>query len=148
MTRSRMLRPVVFLILALGGATAAWAARPAAHDEAVPTGDPSAETARAAVTIQIRLTGAGLQVTPASARVSRGDEIVWTSDLPFAVDVARNAELFGRQLPAAALRGRANAAARASTGRSAPAGSYKYAVAVWDGTNVWVLDPEIIISPN
>ena len=108
MTRSRILRPALFVLLVLGGATAAWAARPTADDDD--------DAPPATVPIQIRLTGAGLQVTPARVTVNRGDEIVWSSDLPFAVDVARNAELFGRILPPAALRGRANAPARAQTG--------------------------------
>jgi hypothetical protein len=96
-------------------------------------------------TIGIALTPAGVQVVPASVTVDPGEEIQWSSDLPFAVAVERNAQLFGRELPPQALRGRANAPARARVGESAEAGSYKYSVAVWDGEEVWVVDPEIIV---
>lgn len=95
--------------------------------------------------VRIALTPAGVQVTPSSITVEPGEAVQWSSDMPFAVAVERNAELFGQELPPAALRGRANAPARATVGADAEAGSYKYAVAVWDGENVWVVDPEIIV---
>lgn len=130
MSRSGTLR-IALVVLALG-VPAAWAAAPAPQE---------------AATVQIRLTPAGIQVTPQQVVVRRGQEIVWTSTQPFAVAVERNAELFGRELPPQALRGQANAAARARAGAEAPEGSYKYSVAVWDGENVWVVDPEILIRP-
>jgi plastocyanin len=95
--------------------------------------------------ITIALTPAGVQVTPATVTVSPGETIQWTSEIPFAVAVERNAQLFGQELPPQALRGRANAPLRAAVAENAEAGTYKYSVAVWDGENVWVVDPEIII---
>lgn len=130
MSRSGTLRAAV-LVLAVG-VPAAWAAAPASQE---------------AATVQIRLTPAGIQVTPQQIVVRRGQELVWTSSEPFAVAVERSAELFGRDLPPQALRGRANAVVRARTGAEAPEGSYKYSVAVWDGEQVWVVDPEILIRP-
>ena len=144
MSRTGILRAGV-LILALG-VPAAWAAAPAPR-EAAPVQE--------AATVQIRLTPQGIQVTPQQVAVRRGQEVVWTSDEPFAVAVERNAELFGRELPPQALRARpaaadpapASAVVRARTGAEAPEGSYKYSVAVWDGEDVWVVDPEILIRP-
>lgn len=108
-------------------------------------------------TIRITLNPAGVQVSPARVAVAQGTPLEWTSDLPFAVDLERKAELFGSNLPPQALRGRAagggaaaGAARRVMTrvGESAPPGTYKYSVAVWDGENVWVVDPEIVVRPR
>lgn len=33
-------------------------------------------------------------------------------------------------------------------GISAPHGTCKYSVAVWNGENVWVVDPEVVVGPN
>lgn len=101
---------------------------------------------QAAVTIS--LTPAGVQVTPARIAVSRGEAIQWTSSLSFAIAVERNTALFGQTLPPQALRGRANAPVNATVGANAPDGTYKYSVAVWDGENVWVVDPEVVVGPN
>lgn len=98
-------------------------------------------------TVTIRLTGAGVQVAPDRITVQRGQSINWNSSMPFAIAVERNNALFGRTLPPQALRGRANAPVRAQVGGQAAQGTYKYAVAVWDGENVWVVDPEIVVPP-
>ena len=136
MMRSRTLRPLGLSVLVLAAASTAWAARPAG------------DAAPASVTIRIHLANDAIYVTPPSVTIRPGDQIIWESPLTFAVDVARGAALFGRVMPPQALRGQANAPIRITTAANAPSGSYKYAVAVWDGTNVWVVDPEIIISPN
>jgi hypothetical protein len=107
------------------------------------------------VTVTISVTGDGIVIDPEVATLNRGDEVQWTSDLDFAVAVERNADLFGRRLPPQALRGRARsqgqgpamASVRARAGANAPVGAYKYSVAVWDGEDVWVVDPEIVIVP-
>lgn len=132
MPRSFSTRRLVVLILALAVAGVSWAARPASQ----------------AATIQIRLTPEGLQVTPEQVVVRPGEEIVWSSEHQFAVDFQRGQALFGRELPAAARRGMANRPLRARAAENAPAGSYKYSVAVWDGENLWVVDPEILIRPE
>ena len=95
--------------------------------------------------VRISLTPTGVQVTPESVTVGPGQAIQWSSELPFALAVEGNARLFGQELPPAALRGRENAPVRATVGAAAEAGRYKYSVAVWDGENVWVVDPEIIV---
>ncbi len=136
MSLSRISRPA--LVVALFAVATAWS------------------PPRAAETVTIRLTGAGIVVTPRVAILHPGDELEWESDYDFAVAVERNTTLFGRELPPQALRARARsqgagaarAAVRARTGANAPEGTYKYAVAVWDGENVWVLDPEIVITPR
>lgn len=101
-----------------------------------------------AAAVTISLTPAGVQVSPDRVVATRGETIQWTSDLPFAIAVERNAALFGQTLPPQSLRGRANAPVRASVGPGAPDGTYKYSVAVWDGENVWVVDPEVVVGPG
>jgi plastocyanin len=109
-----------------------------------------------AATVTIRLTGTGVVVTPQRVTLHPGDELEWESEHSFAVAVERNRALFGRELPPGALRARAQsqgkgpsrAAVRARMGGNAPEGTYKYSVGVWDGENVWVLDPEIVITPR
>jgi hypothetical protein len=135
MSRIGMLRSGVLAVALIG--SAAWVAAQ----------DPDTQDVQEAATVQIRLTPTGIQVTPQLVIIRRGQELVWNSDQPFALAVERNAELFGRELPPQALRGRANAPVQARTGAEAPEGSYKYSVAVWDGENVWVVDPEIVIRP-
>jgi plastocyanin len=128
---SRSLR--LGLLVVFCGAATAWAA-----------------PQRAAV-VTINLTEAGVVVTPAVITVAPGEEVEWRSDHAFAIAVERNATLFGRELPPQALRaraGRGQASVRARTGQNAPAGAYKYSVGVWDGENVWVVDPEVVIRPG
>lgn len=111
---------------------------------------------RPAETVTIRLTGAGVTVSPSTVTLHPGDELEWQSDYHFAVAVDRNSALFGQELPPQALRARASsqgggparATVAARMGANAPEGTYKYAVAVWDGENVWVVDPEIVITPR
>lgn len=130
----RRIGSLALVLAATGLTTAAGAPQPAVQAQAA--------------TITISLTSGGIQVSPNTASVRRGETIQWQSELPFAIAVERNSALFGRTLPPQALRGRANTPVRAAVGESAPTGSYKYSVAVWDGTNVWVVDPEILILPN
>ena len=103
---------------------------------------------RQAAAVTISLTPAGVTVTPDRVVVRRGETVQWTSEYPFAIAVERNAALFGEALPPQALRGRANAPVRAAVGANAPDGTYKYSVAVWDGENVWVVDPEVVVGPD
>ena len=131
--RTLVLMTVVAVAVGLATAVAASAA-------------PGGDRAQAR-TIPITLTEDGIQV-PSPVDVRRGEELVWESELPFAVDIEHNDRLFGRRLPPQALRGRGNAPARAMVGQGAPFRTYKYSVAVWDGENVWVVDPEIRVRPN
>lgn len=107
---------------------------------------PPAEAAQTPTALRIALTGAGLQVTPARITVPAGTTLEWSSDLDFAIAVQRDSTLFGKVLPPAALRGSAQAPVRAAISADAPAGTYKYSVAVWDGEKVWMVDPEIIVE--
>ena len=133
MPRSRSLATASVLLIALAPAGCS-------RSEPPPINVPPTE-------IRIELTATGINV-PASVTIERGAPFFWASDYPFAVAVERNAELFGSQLPDAALRGRANAPVHVRAGPHAAIGSYKYSVAVWDGTDVRVLDPEILITPR
>lgn len=132
MSISRALR--LGLLVAVSVSAAAWAAP------------------RQAPVVTIRITDAGVVVSPQVVTVRAGEEVEWQSDYSFAIAVERNAALFGQPLPPQALRARAQgqnrAALRVRTGANAAEGAYKYSVGVWDGENVWVLDPEIVITPG
>lgn len=73
-------------------------------------------------------------------RAERGDSIVWTSTMPFAVD-------FGRVSPSHRLKNSSDKGSVTMNIRAdAAAGRYKYFVAAFDGTRVLTDDPEIIIE--
>jgi hypothetical protein len=77
-------------------------------------------------------------------RVSPGDRITWVCQNPtdhFAIDCG-----YVSPFPTRHFRGHQ---AQERTGNSVPAnalpGRYKYTVAVWDGQELWMDDPEFII---
>ncbi len=99
------------------------------------------------VTIQITVSGNNVQVSNPRVTVARGEPITWSGNAPFAIVVERQAALFPG-VPAQALTGLANRPAQARVGGSAAPGRYKYSVVVWNGSELRVLDPEIIVRPN
>ncbi len=101
------------------------------------------------VTITISLDSAGAVVVDSmQVHVTPGTRIEWASDLDFGLAVQRHADLFGPTLPPQAMHGQKNRPFRAAVHANAPQGSYKYSVGVWDGANVRVLDPEIIVGKH
>ena len=86
-----------------------------------------------------------ITVTPASVvdcpncQLNRGDTIRWNYNAPFAVD-------FGLATPFAQSRFNGNGHVITPAARpDAASGTYKYAVAVYDGTDVLIVDPQVII---
>lgn len=97
--------------------------------------------------IEIVLGADGIEIDPRTF-IYQGDTLEWSCAHPFALDVRRSDELFGKKLPPAALRGQQNKPVRHQSAGKATTGSYQYAVSVWDGTDLWVLDPEILVVPT
>lgn len=102
------------------------------------------------VEVSIELNGDRLEVQPSEVEVSRGGEVVWTSDLPFAVFVEEAGE-HGRPTEGsvfAGSRGRGEARAKIRS-NAREHHRYKYDVAAYDeatGTMHGV-DPVLIIVP-
>lgn len=134
MSLPRRVRRWSALGLALAAATFTLAAAPAAPPQQ-------------ATTIQITVSGNSIQVSNPRAMVGRGEAITWSANAPFAIVVERQGSLFPG-VPAQALSGLANRPAQARVGGNTPPGRYKYSVVVWNGSEMRVLDPEIIVRPN
>lgn len=99
------------------------------------------------VTVHISLSGDTIGVSNPRVEVERRESVTWTGSVPFAVVVEEQNTLFPN-VPAQAMRGLANRPARARVGGSAPARTYKYTVVVWDGQELRIRDPEIVVKPD
>lgn len=99
------------------------------------------------VTIDISLSGDTIGVSNPRVEVERRQPVRWTGSVPFAIVVEEQKALFPN-VPAQAMRGLANRPVRAMVGDTTPAGSYKYTVVVWDGQQLRIRDPEIVVKPD
>lgn len=87
-----------------------------------------------------------LDVGPDSKRCSlgQGDRVQWScapKDLPWKV-------IFGQGAPVTPnVGGPGNDTLRITSGRNGDFGRCKYTVAVWIGSEVRILDPELIVDP-
>jgi hypothetical protein len=98
-------------------------------------------------TVSISLSGNSIQVSPSRVEVTRGQRVTWTGSVPFAIVVNEQGTVFPG-VPAQAMRGLANRPLNARVGGNAPNRTYKYSVVVWDGSELRVRDPEIVVKPN
>jgi len=108
------------------------------------------------VTIKIHLTGNGISVSPPNALADQGDDVQWeltpaNGSAIFAVDFCPSNEAStgpGRRSPLPWNRDQkpGNGLAMGQVDEDTPNGPYQYAVAVWDGENLFALDPEIRIG--
>lgn len=109
--------------------------------------DPPAQQQQETVTITLHENNT-VSVDRPRVEVRRGARIEWRADAPFSVVVERRDSLFPNT-PAQAMRGLQNRPLSANVGGSAPYGTYKYTVVVWDAGDgeMRVLDPEIVVQP-
>lgn len=90
--------------------------------------------------VTITVSNRSLAYDPPVVRARRGDNVIWASDKPFAVD-------FGSSSPSRRLKESSEKGCIAMRLRTdAAPGRYKYFVAAFDGTRVLTDDPEIIIE--
>ena len=91
------------------------------------------------VVIPISVSGNQVACNPDSVQLNRGDTIRWNYNGPFAVD-------FGLATPFPQSRYNGNGQVVTPAVRpDAASGTYKYAVAVYDGSQVLIADPRVII---
>jgi plastocyanin len=100
--------------------------------------------------ITIELQGKKVKTTPDSLHVSSGDVVTWDCDgLKWAVSFGGRQPVkgpFEDEDPERRHNGKTNGTVRANPGTQAV--RYKYAVAVYDGDDVYVADPEVIVDPD
>jgi hypothetical protein len=94
------------------------------------------------VPVTVGLAGDIVQCSPASAYVYPGQAIEWNCDSRFAIAVH-----LGYDSPFVPVQKRAGRGVPLGlhTAEDTPCGRYKYVVAISDGDNVWIEDPEIIV---
>lgn len=100
-----------------------------------------------APTVQISLDDDSVQVFPSRVEVVQGQVVTWSSSVPFAI-VLNDQDTVFPGLPPQAMRGLSRRPVQARVGGNTPARSYKYTVVVWDGQQLRVLDPEIVVKPT
>jgi plastocyanin len=92
-----------------------------------------------------------ISVSADPIRIAPGEEITWSPGdgvEALAIDIPSPKAPFGQGVRANGVRGRKEgppARVRARAG-DAVKGSYKYTVAIYDGQQVYILDPDIIIN--
>jgi hypothetical protein len=138
--------------LLLAGAAALTAAAPAAGPAAMAPSDTALPQAADRV-VQITVQGNSVSVDQASVSLSRsaGQAVVWrfasgsdNAAYRFAIVVHDHNRAFPG-LGAAEMHGRS---VRAAARPNSTPGTYKYSVVVWNGTQLLIDDPEIVIEPN
>jgi hypothetical protein len=97
---------------------------------------------KSTVVVTIALKDGVVQCTPDCIYAYRGQAIEWKceKDFPFAVHLGYDSPF--NRVHHQALR---QQPIRLDIGKDTPRGKYKYVVAVFDGNNVWIEDPHIII---
>jgi plastocyanin len=96
------------------------------------------------VTVSVRMENGRLWFEPWDAHVQRGQGVEWRLEgvASFVVD-------FGDKSPLAeGPRQGGDKGATATVRLSAGPGTYKYAAAGWDGRNLDVVDPDLIVDPS
>ncbi|MFQ5689508.1 MAG: hypothetical protein ACE5HQ_04460 [Gemmatimonadota bacterium] len=120
----------------------------------VVTGADRATAQQQTVVITIGIDANGdVTASPDRVTVQRDQAVEWAADTLSAVkDFTvrfQSATPFGNAAARAGIRGRRKAKGRGRVTRRARVGwTYKYTIGVWDGQNVRVVDPEIIIGPS
>lgn len=107
------------------------------------------EAASATVIITYNAKSKRISVSPDPVPVKRGQRVDWSpgsSIVAWAVDIPSPKEPFGASVRANGVRGGKGVAAGARVRANATPGTYKYTVAIWDGTEVRILDPEIVVN--
>jgi hypothetical protein len=97
---------------------------------------------KSTVEVTVALKDDIVQCTPDCAYVCRGQTIEWKCerDFPFAIHLGYDSP-FERVHHHAPKQQRI----RLDIAKNTPRGRYKYVVAVFDGSNVWIEDPQMIV---
>ncbi|MEJ2678169.1 MAG: hypothetical protein P8174_03730 [Gemmatimonadota bacterium] len=101
------------------------------------------------VRIEIQLQGQKITTTPDRPHVRKGDTVVWVCDHPWAVAFDGRGSVrgpFADNDPDRRHNEEKDSHIRGNQGKEAV--SYKYAVAVCAGNDVYVADPEVIVDPD
>jgi plastocyanin len=97
---------------------------------------------KSTVTVNIALKDGIVQCTPDCIYVRRGQTIEWQceKDFPFAIHLGYDSpfERAHHQAPRQEL-------IRLNIPKETPRGRYKYVVALYDGSRVWIEDPMMVI---
>lgn len=110
---------------------------------------PAGEEVRATVAISYDPRSKQISVTPDPVSVERGQRVDWSpgsSIVAWAVDIASSKEPFGASVRANGVRGGKGVSAGARVRANATPDTYKYTVAVWDGQEIRILDPDIVVN--
>lgn len=96
------------------------------------------------VPVKITLSKGLVQCAPCRTYVRRGESIEWdcAKNFPFAIHLGYDSPF--AKVHHQALR---QQRIRLNIAKNTPCGSYKYIIAVFNGSKVWIEDPELIIRP-
>ncbi len=115
----------------------------------LPGGRPATPPTTHTVNINYDASSGKLSVSPDTLMVRRGDRVEWTSAAGVWKVVVPSADMpLGAAAHGKGIGAHKGRAAGASVAANAKYGTYKYIVALYDGSEVQILDPDVIVGPG
>ncbi len=112
-------------------------------------GPPAPPPTTVSVSIDYDASSGTLSVSPDPVMVHRGDKVEWGSDAgPWTIVVPSNDMPFGASAHGKGIGAQKGKHMGATVAANAKYGTYKYIVALYDGSEVRILDPDVIIGPG